>query len=64
MRRCDVMGFKLKCADLGMDCAWEGTGETMNELLMKSAQHAKEAHNLASIPPEMMAKVQAAVKKV
>ena len=57
------MGFKLKCADLGMNCGWEGTGETMNEVMMKGAQHAKEAHNMASIPPEMMAKVEAAVKK-
>lgn len=58
------MGFTLKCADLGMNCGWEGTAATRNELLMKGAQHAKEAHNLASIPPEMMAKVQAAIKQV
>jgi predicted small metal-binding protein len=36
----------------------------MDELLMKGAQHAKEAHNMANMPPDMVAKVKAAVKQV
>jgi predicted small metal-binding protein len=57
------MGYKLKCADLGMNCSWEGTGSTMDELMMKGAQHAKGAHKMMSMPPEMMAKVKAAIKQ-
>ena len=58
------MGYKLKCADLGLNCSWEGSGNTMDELLMKGALHAKEAHNMANMPPDMVAKVRAAVKQV
>ena len=58
------MGYKLKCADFGMNCSWEGSGNTMDELLMKGAQHTKEAHNMANMPPDMVAKVKAAVKQV
>jgi predicted small metal-binding protein len=47
-----------------MNCSWEGSGNTMDELLMKGAQHTKEAHNMANMPPDMVAKVKAAVKQV
>ena len=35
----------------------------MEELMTKAAQHAKEAHGMTSIPPDMAAKVKAAVKQ-
>jgi len=35
----------------------------MEELMMKTAQHAKEAHGMTSLPPDMAAKVKAAVKQ-
>jgi len=58
------VGYKLKCSDLGMNCSWEGTGNTVEELMMKGAQHAKAAHNMSSMSPDLVAKVKAAVKQV
>jgi predicted small metal-binding protein len=59
------MVYSLKCADLGKgDCTWQGTGSTVEELMMKAGQHAKEAHNITSFPPEMLAQVKAAIKQV
>jgi len=58
------VAFKLKCADLGMNCNWEGTANSMDELTKMAGKHAMETHKMTSMPPEMMAKVQAAVKKM
>jgi len=57
------VGYTFKCADLGASCSWQGSGNTMEELMGKVAQHAKEAHGKASIPPEMLAEVKAAIKQ-
>jgi len=35
----------------------------MEELMMKAGQHVKEAHGMTSIPPDIAAKVKAAVKQ-
>ena len=56
--------YKLKCSDLGMNCSWEGSGNTVEELMMKGAQHAKAAHNMSSMSPDLVAKAKAAVKQV
>jgi len=58
------VGYKLKCSDLGMNCSWEGSGNTVEELMMKGAQHAKAAHNMSSMSPDLVAKAKAAVKQV
>jgi len=47
-----------------MNCSWEGSGNTVEELMMKGAQHAKAAHNMSSMSPDLVAKVKAAVKQV
>jgi len=58
------VGYKLKCSDLGLNCSWEGSGNTVEELMMKGAQHAKEAHNMRNMSPDLVAKVKGAVKQV
>jgi predicted small metal-binding protein len=39
------------------------SGETLDELMKQGMEHAKTAHGLTSIPPAVMAQLQAAVKK-
>ena len=56
------MGFSLNCRDTGMDCDFRVSADTREELLSKVAAHAKTAHNMSSIPADVMAKVQAAIK--
>ena len=57
------MAKSLSCKDVGMNCDFKASGETMEELMQAAAVHAKEAHGLDSIPPELMPMVQAAVRE-
>ena len=54
------VGFKLKCPMSG--CSYELQAETKEELMTKGMDHAK-THGMAALSPDMMAKLQAAIKK-
>jgi predicted small metal-binding protein len=57
------MAKVLRCKDVGAtDCNWEGRAETTEELMRKAAQHGKEAHGMETIPPDLAAKVQDAIR--
>ncbi|MEP6714030.1 MAG: DUF1059 domain-containing protein [Terriglobia bacterium] len=56
------MAKTLSCRDVGVDCDFQASGETTEEVLKQTAEHAKSAHGFDSIPPELAAKVQAAIK--
>ena len=58
------MTKKLSCRDVGVDCGFEATGETEEEVMMKAAQHAKEAHGMTEIPPEVVEMCQKAIRDV
>jgi predicted small metal-binding protein len=53
----------LCCNDLMPGCNWEGRGDTETDVLMQAAEHAKTAHNLTDISPEMIAKVRGAIRE-
>jgi len=60
------MGMKLACRDLGVDCSYVASGETMEELMAKMGPHGKEVHGYTDEQlndPKMMEKVKAAVKR-
>jgi predicted small metal-binding protein len=38
--------------------------DTKEDLLKQGMEHAKSAHGLAALSPDMMAKVQAAIKQI
>jgi predicted small metal-binding protein len=52
------------CREVGVDHDFEATGETVEEIMQKAAGHAKSAHGIDSIPPELAAKVQAAIRDI
>lgn len=58
------MAKAVKCRDAGVDCDFEVRAETEEELLQKCAEHAKKDHGLNEIPPELAAKVRAAIRDV
>jgi predicted small metal-binding protein len=58
------MAKKFKCADIGMDCGFETTANTTEQLMPNIANHAKTAHGMAEIPKDILAKVQAAIKDI
>ncbi len=53
----------FKCKDIGMSCNFEVTARTEDELMKKIAEHADKAHNMKTIPPDVMSKVKKAIKK-
>ena len=56
------MAKSISCRDVGVDCDFTAIADTMDELMQKTAQHAKEAHGMDSIPADLMPKVQAAIR--
>jgi predicted small metal-binding protein len=58
------MAKELSCADMGVNCDFKATGETLQEVLQKAGEHAATAHGITNMPPEMLSQVQALVKDV
>jgi len=58
------MAKMLRCRDVGLDCDGVIRAETEEELMGKVAEHAKTAHGITEISPELAAKVKAAIKEV
>lgn len=59
-----VIDMQLRCKDVGVDCDFEIKGAmTEEEVMQIAAIHAKLAHNMDKIPPELAAKAKAAIKK-
>ena len=52
----------LKCGDLMPGCSFVAEGKDTTEVMAKGAEHAKTAHGMTSIPPDLAARVQAAIK--
>ena len=56
------MAKVLRCGDLMPGCNAVIEGKDEAEVMAKGAEHAKTAHGIASIPPDMVKKIQAAIK--
>jgi predicted small metal-binding protein len=56
------MAKVLKCGDLMPGCAFEARGNSEDEVLKVAAEHAKTAHNLREITPELLTKVRGAIR--
>jgi predicted small metal-binding protein len=57
-----IMAKVLRCGDLMPGCNAVIEGKDEAEVMAKGAEHAKTAHKMTAIPPEMAAKVKAAIK--
>ena len=53
----------IKCKDIGMKCGFELKDESKEELMQLLAMHAEKTHNMKSIPPDVMQKIEKAIKK-
>jgi len=54
-----VVGFKLKCPMSG--CSAELSAENKDDLLKQGMEHAK-THGMAAMSPDLMSKLQSAIK--
>jgi predicted small metal-binding protein len=52
----------LRCADLMPGCKAIIEGKDVAEVMAKGAEHAKTAHGMATMPPDLAKKVQGAIK--
>jgi len=52
----------LKCNDLNPGCTFEARGNTDEDVLQKAAEHAKTAHNMKEIPPDVLDKARSAIR--
>ncbi len=52
----------LRCGDLMSGCKAVIEGKDVAEVMAKGVEHAKAAHGLTTIPPDLAKKVQAAIK--
>lgn len=56
------MAKQMKCGDLMPGCSFVARGATVEEVLKAAAEHAKTAHGIQQVTPELAAKVKSAIK--
>ncbi len=56
------MANVLHCGALMPGCKAVIEGKGVTEVMAKGAEHAKKEHGMATIPPDLAKKVQAAIK--
>jgi predicted small metal-binding protein len=52
----------VNCKDAGVECDFVIRGETEQEILQQAADHARTAHNMSEIPPEVAQKLRGAIR--
>jgi predicted small metal-binding protein len=58
----DFMTKVVRCRDAGFDCDGVVRAETEDKALEKVAAHAKEAHGIDEVSPEMVEKVKSIMR--
>jgi len=56
------MAKVLRCNDLMPGCPYEAKGDSEGEVLMQAAEHARTAHNITDISPELVSQVRGAIR--
>jgi predicted small metal-binding protein len=56
------MAKTMSCRDVGPDCDFVARGETEEEIMGQVAEHARTAHGMEEVPPEVAEKVRSAIK--
>jgi len=52
----------IACADVVPDCSFTASAATEDELLKKVIAHAKQAHGITEVTPDLAEQVKAAIK--
>lgn len=62
LRKETSMTKVLKCNDLNPGCTFEARGNTDEDVLKKAGEHAKTAHNMERVPPDVLDKARSAIR--
>jgi predicted small metal-binding protein len=57
-----AMSKELRCGDLMPGCKAVVEGKDVAEVMTKATEHAKASHGMTTVPPDMVAKVKAAIR--
>lgn len=52
----------MNCRDVGPDCDFVARGETEEKVMEQVVEHARTAHGIEEVPPELAEKAKAAIK--
>lgn len=52
----------FKCSDIGMQCGFQTSAPSREEVLLKIGLHANEAHQMKSVPSDVLQKIQNSIK--
>ena len=56
------MAKVFRCCELGVECKWEGTADTEEELMAKVAEHIADEHKMIQITDSIRLKVKAFIR--
>ena len=56
------MAKEMRCADVGMDCDFVATAESVDQLMEKVVEHAREVHGITEVTPDLAAKVSSVIR--
>ena len=56
------MSKTYTCRDVGVDCDWNTSGETKDEVMAKIQAHAAQVHPTIELTPELVEAVRGAIK--
>lgn len=54
--------YVLNCRDAGVDCDFEASGSSLDEVLQACADHAVEKHDMKGFGPELYVKMRRCVR--
>ena len=55
---------QFKCGDVVLGCEWVARNEDEQELFAEISSHAREAHAMDEVPPEVVDKIHAVITEV
>jgi predicted small metal-binding protein len=58
------MSKVLKCKDVGIDCKFEASGKTIDEVLKKAADHARKEHGVKRVTQDYLKSWKKLIKTV
>jgi predicted small metal-binding protein len=53
----------FKCRDIGMDCPFEASAPSREELMAKITEHANKVHHLNPPPADLVEKIKKAIEE-
>jgi predicted small metal-binding protein len=54
--------YFISCRDAGVDCDFQATGSSMDEILQICADHGAQEHNMKGFGPDLYRKMRGCVK--